>query len=333
MQAEPEMEIGMEKRKTGLERRNMWILLLLTGAVYFFLKYLVPLLSPMITAVLFVTIFGPFLHKLQQRFHIPRPLGAFFLLVLFLVGAGAIGWLLSSGLMGTLPKLLPKIREMSKIDPQILWEQIESKVLPGALVSSLPSLKCVVAVGGFLVAFVISVLFFAKDYDRIMNELLDREESYRLLEIVREVIHYIATYVKAQGILLTVNCLVCVSVLWAIGSKDGIYWGMLAGILDALPFVGTGIVLVPMAVVHIFAKEYAKAGVVGMLYAGCIFIRQALEPRLIGKEMGIPPFGVLISIYAGVGMFGVAGIIKGPLGLVILLKVYRSLRGGFLDRS
>ena len=66
-------------------------LLLLTGAVYFFLKVIAPLTAPVLTAILFVTIFGPLLQKLQRKLRIHRQVGA---LLLLLLACGILGVLL-----------------------------------------------------------------------------------------------------------------------------------------------------------------------------------------------------------------------------------------------
>ena len=50
-----------------------------------------------------------------------------------------------------------------------------------------------------------------------------------------------------------------------------------------------------------------------------------MEPRLIGRKIGVSPIAVLVSLYAGIRLFGVWGIIKGPLGFVLIYETYRSL--------
>ena len=109
------------------------------------------------------------------------------------------------------------------------------------------------------------------------------------------------------------------------GIQHGILWGILAGILDALPFIGTGCVLVPMAVVQVCYEKYGKAILCIGLYVVCIFLRQLLEPRLIGKRIGVNPITILLSLYAGIHLFGVAGIIKGPLGFILIYETWRSV--------
>ena len=119
---------------------------------------------------------------------------------------------------------------------------------------------------------------------------------------------------------------VLLAVLAVSGISQGVLWGILAGVLDALPFIGTGIVLMPLALVQLFQGSYGRAVVCLVLYAACVFLRETLEPRLIGKRMGISPIAVLTAVYAGIRLFGLWGIIKGPLGFMIIYQSWQSLQ-------
>ena len=122
----------------------------------------------------------------------------------------------------------------------------------------------------------------------------------------------------------------CVGLLAAVvltlcGIRQGVLWGLLAGVLDALPFIGTGIVLVPLGIQQFFAGRYVKTVFCLLLYVACIFVRELLEPKLIGKRVGVSPIAILLSIYAGVKLFGIWGIVGGPLGFVMIYQAYRSI--------
>lgn len=334
---------------------NRWVvLLLLTGAVYFFLEVIAPLTAPVLLALLFLTMFGPFLQRVQSRLKIHRQVGAVLLLLAGCILFGGLFWVLFSWGIGSLPEwtrglttveegLMELVRsvcgvaekagildadyleEMMKVRIQEGMNYLRMNFLPGLLTQSLEYVRLLAAAGGFLVTFLIATVLLAKDYDMFMNRMLDREDCHVFLEIICGIIRYLATFVKAQMVIIAVIGLAAAAVLWAIGIKHGILWGVLAGILDALPFIGTGIVLVPLAISRILAGKHWQAVICVILYIICIFIRESLEPRLIGKKAGIPPVAVLLSIYAGVQLFGIWGIIGGPLGFVIIWQGFRSL--------
>ncbi len=347
-----------ERQGTGMVEKwlknKVVILLLILGAVYFFLMYLTPLVSPILTAMIFVTIFGPLLKKIQAKLHIHRQVGAVALLVVAGLFLGVLLWVLVSWIMSSLPQWVEGLGVLEEqliilvdggcdvlenligIDSGYLENMILEKIregmtalgkqaVPGMLSQSLGYARVLAEVGGFLVTFIIATVLLAKDYDEIMNRLLDREECHVLLEVICGIIRYIATFVKAQIVIMSVIALLAAVTLGITGIRHGALWGILAGVLDALPFIGTGIVLVPLAVVQIFEGSYARAVACILLYVACIFLREILEPRLIGKRVGVPAIAVLLSLYVGIQLFGAWGIIKGPLGFILIYETYKSV--------
>lgn len=331
------------------------ILLLLIGAVFFFLKYVTPLIAPVLIAMLFVTIFGNTLKKMQDKFHIHRQVGAVILLFIATLVVVVIVWVLFSWIVGSLPGWIDKLdlieQEITvivhtgcevvgralRVDNIYLEETILGRlqegldyfrlqVIPGMLSQSFIYIKIVGVIGGFLITFIITTVLLAKDYDDIMNRMLEREECHVFLEVICGIIRYIATFVKAQLIIMSIVGGVAAVVLSVFGISQGALWGILAGIMDALPFIGTGIVLFPLALVQLLNGYYGKAIVCILLYVAAIFLRETLEPRLIGKRMGISPVAVIVSLYAGIRLFGVWGIIKGPLGFIIIYEAYMSIQ-------
>ncbi len=336
-------------------QHKLLTLLAIIGAVYFFLKYLSPLLAPILVAMLFVTIFGPTLKKMQKKFHIHRQVGAVILLLVAVTGVGLIIWILFSWIVGSLPQLLGRLDALEQqagtiihdicgavgrtigIDSVYLEEMLmghleeginylQEDAFPGMLSQSLTYVKAVGTVIGFLATFLIASVLLAKDYDRIMNNLLDREECHVLLEVICGIIRYIATFVKAQLLIMGAIAVLAAFVLAIVGIENGALWGILCGLLDVLPFIGTGIVLVPLAIVQLVYGRMGQALVCVILYGCCAFLREMLEPRLIGSRVGVPPIAVLASVYAGVQLFGIWGIIKGPLGFMIAFQTWKSIQ-------
>lgn len=339
-----------------IKQSQIAILLLLIGAVYFFLQYISPLIAPILCAMLFVTIFGPTLQKLQGKLKVHRQIGA----ALLLVVAGGIVlillWVLFSWIVGSLPQWISalgeagdyvgnalhvaceKISELVGIDNIYLEETItthvekgiadfQEKTLPGMLSQSLVYAKIFASIGGFLITFLIATILLAKDYDAIMNRMLEQERCHVLLEVICGIIRYIASFVKAEVTIMSIVAVVAATTLTISGVHHGVLWGILAGVLDVFPFIGTGIVLCPLAVVQLLQGSYGKAICCLLLYVVCIIIRECLEPRLIGRKMGISPIAILVSLYAGIQLFGLWGIIKGPLGFIIIYETYNSLEG------
>lgn len=326
---------------TDLSQSMIVRFLVLTGSVFLFLKYLEPLLSPVLLALIFVTIFGPCLKWVRDRFHISRQLGAVGILLISITVTVTLVYGLAGWMRTKLSDLIVDLEvggyfesfsqkggtSGAELVEQILYVLQENQVaIIQNLSSSLPQYFSKLAwVGGFLVTFFIAVFLLAKDYDEMMNALLEKEPLKPILEIVCGVLRYLSTYVKAQIVILTMIAVICGVGLALGGVKYAPVIGVMAGIMDALPFIGTGIVLVPTAVLSYFGGQPKVAVICLVLYVICIFTRQLMEPKLIGKQMGIRPLYILVSIYAGVKLFGVFGIIKGPIGFVMIREAWMHL--------
>ena len=68
-----------------------------------------------------------------------------------------------------------------------------------------------------------------------------------------------------------------------------------------------------------------KCGAVVLLYVGCVLLREFLEPKLIGKEMDIYPVVVLLAIYTGIQLYGLAGVVLGPLSFLLIREIWRKI--------
>lgn len=334
-----------------LLKNKFVILLLITGAVYFFLKYLSPLVTPLLLATLLVVVCVPVFDKIRKKIRLPRTLmmGMFMLFVVFVLG-GLI-WFLVAKVAACIPDVFHNLQgvesgitvfirnccdgiegrfgiDADKVENVIIEkvnvfiEHFQTNVMPGLFSESLSYAKYVVSVGAFLAVTAIAVILLVKDYDRIMASLRRNEESQWFLEIVWQVIHYIGTFLKAQLIIMLSVSVLSVLVLTIAGVDGSVVFGVLAGALDLLPFIGTGIVLIPLAIWQLLNGWYVQAIVCLLLYAGCAILREMLEPKLIGEKVGIYPIAILLAVYAGLQLFGVWGILKGPLGLVIICQVY-----------
>jgi sporulation integral membrane protein YtvI len=330
------------------------LLVIIIGGVYLFLRYLAPVFSPVLIAMLFVTMFGTTLQKMQKKLFVPRQVGAFIILLAFCLLITLILWILFSWIVGSLPDWIGRLDiwelELNTvvhnvcqllgrtigIDSGYLEDIILTNIaegidyfrrqsVPGVLSQSLAYAKGLIAFCTFFITFIISTILLAKDYDRIMNKLLDREDCHVLLEVICSLIRYIATYVKAQFIIMGTVSILSAITLWIIGVEHGALWGLLAGVLDALPFFGTSVVLLPIAVTQFIAGSYGRAVICLLLFAACTVLRELMEPRLIGSRMGIPAIAVLVAIYAGIQLFGLWGIIEGPLGFMVIYQTYHSI--------
>lgn len=329
------------------------VLLLITGAVYFFLRFISPLLTPVMLAGIFLTLCYPTFDDIQKKTRIKKQYMAS--AILLLIGAALIVlvWFCGSQLLRQIPVWVGEIDHLQEnmrtvvrqgcenvgrlfgIDTEklstalieqvdIFVENFEEQVLPGVLGESWGYILHLISIIAVLAVTMIATVLFARDYDAILSKVGAHRESRIILEIVLRVIRYLATFVKAQFLIMLTIGAVCILALSLVRVENGWIFGVAAGVLDALPFIGTGVVLVPLAIWQLIQGYYGKALICVVVYAVCVLVRQFMEPKLIGKEAGFYPVAILIAVYAGLRLFGLWGIIKGPVGLVMIKQAYEA---------
>jgi sporulation integral membrane protein YtvI len=92
-------------------------------------------------------------------------------------------------------------------------------------------------------------------------------------------------------------------------------------VLDALPIIGTGLFLIPMSIAGFFASDFRRGVGCLLLYVIIGIVRQTLEPRLIGRNIGLHPLATMMSMYASYRAIGLTGMIIGPILLLMIMTV------------
>ena len=100
-------------------------------------------------------------------------------------------------------------------------------------------------------------------------------------------------------------------------------WAGAVAIVDAFPVLGAGTVLVPWSLVSFLQGDTARAfGLLG-LYGGTALVRSLLEPRLVGRQLGLDPLVTLMALYAGYRLWGLPGMILAPILAVTAAQLTR----------
>ena len=99
-------------------------------------------------------------------------------------------------------------------------------------------------------------------------------------------------------------------------------WAVLVALVDAKPILGTGTVLLPWALVCLLQGESLRA--IGLLctYAAAFMTRTVLEPRIMGRQLGMDPLITLLAVYVGYRLWGFPGMLFTP----ILASAAKSLK-------
>lgn len=142
---------------------------------------------------------------------------------------------------------------------------------------------------------------------------LNSQKLRPMLDTLRNMKHTLGDWLKAQLKLSGVTFTLATSGLFLLRIAYAPLWGALIALVDAFPVLGTGAVLVPWSLVAFLQGDHLLAfGLLG-LYAAAAVTRTVLEPRLVGKQLGLDPLVTLMALYAGFKLFGLLGMILAPM--------------------
>ena len=303
-------------------RKEMVTGVMLALLLFLFLKYIFPLLSPFLLAYLTVYAFYPLLYKLEVKWKIRKTITMFLVLGILAIIILSLIWVIIAISGGSVEETLPHILEWKDRLFLTSGNAILHDLLPEILKNTVSYIQKVFPVLAYIGIYLIATILMAKDFDGLMSKVHKIGALDSFMDIVGKILRTAGMYLKAQMILIIIIMGICIAGFYCIGITSPILLGILAGILDALPFIGTGIVLIPTSLIFFLEREIMKGVICLFIYIVCIGVRELLEPKLVGKGLGILPVILLISIFAGIKLFGVAGIVKGPLGIVLYKNIW-----------
>lgn len=325
--------------------------------VWLGVRYLMPVLLPFALAVLLALIAEPLVGFFEKRAKLPRGvatgIGMTMTLVLFILAIMVLVSLLLREL-GMLAGVVPDLEDtaMQGMQSLQLWltglaDRIPKNVQPlvqrsvdglfsdGTAIIDQISVKLLGLASGILSRLPDSVLGFgtwllagymiSAKLPRIrlwLSGRMPRRWRENYLPALKKLKHAIFGWLLAQGKLMGITFLILTAGFFILQIRYAPLWAALVSLVDALPVLGTGMVLVPWSLASFIQGDSIRA--IGLLgtYAAATLIRQVLEPRFVGKQLGLDPLVTLFSMYAGYRLFGLGGMILSPLFAVTVTQLF-----------
>ena len=139
----------------------------------------------------------------------------------------------------------------------------------------------------------------------------------RLLTTLRQ-------WVKAQLKLSSVTFAIVLGGFLLLGVRQKLLMALVTALVDAVPLLGTGTILLPWTLVSLLSGEPVRAvGLLG-IYVTALITRSALEPKLLGRQLGLDPLAALAALYIGYRIWGFGGMILAPILTVTARELCRS---------
>ena len=151
-----------------------------------------------------------------------------------------------------------------------------------------------------------------------------------VLTIIRLVLVpvYVVLFVKGRKYAALITFLVALTGMLLLRIPHGPLWAGVVALVGAFPVLGAGTVLLPWSLICLLQGETARGiGLLG-IYAAAALTRSILEPRLVGRQLGLDPLVTLFALYAGYKLAGLAGMLLAPMAAVTIIG---ALSGGLSE--
>ena len=191
----------------------------------------------------------------------------------------------------------------------------------GNLAKQIPA----IVIGGFVT--VLSAYFFVADRESVLvwAKKVTPKAIYTRLKMAGS--HFkvaIGGYFIAQFKIMGIVCVILLIGLGLLGVEYAFVLSILIGFLDFLPFFGTGTAFVPWCIYTLLTGDYLRTLFLAIIYVVSQVVRQLIQPKLVGDEVGMKPLPTLVFIYLGYKLGGFLWMILAvPLGM-ILVNMYQA---------
>lgn len=338
---------------------NVLFYLVIIGMIAVGCKYVLPYLVPFLIGFCIAFILRKPIKFVHEKIHLKYSASAVFFVTLFylivgglitLLGFGLVSWCQSffeelpglyesyaKELITTLTKKVEAIIMQVNQNKELI-EQLKS--LEGQLLSAVGTVVSKIStilVGGVsnfatgipgffikLVLMIISTFFIAIDYEVIMN-FFHKQIGDKAAGLIKEIKEYlfgtVFVCIKSYAIIMGITFIELAILLTVIGVKNSILIAFCIAIFDILPVFGTGGIMIPWGVITLIMGDIKMGVLLLVVYLIVTVIRNIIEPRIVGGELGLHPLVTLVSMFVGVNLAGVIGLFGFPIVLSLLLHL------------
>lgn len=131
-------------------------------------------------------------------------------------------------------------------------------------------------------------------------------------------------FIGAQLTLITISSIIMYIGLLILQVPYAISIALIIGVVDLLPYLGVGAVLVPWIIYLFFIGNIHLAIGISIVYLIILITRQSIEPKLVATSIGLDPLVTLIALFIGLNLLGVLGFIVGPTVAVIIIALHKA---------
>lgn len=322
---------------------------------YTVLKFGISLISPFVFAFLIASILKRPAEFLSRKIRIPRKMLSFFLVLIFYSTVGVIIALLGVKLVSAISAILSSLpgiyenqlgpfltatldgiqRTVYRIDPNlaeaILAESFNQFVstlgenvtnISLSLVGSLSNIASSLPVFFIkILLMIISTFFIAIDY-QTLSAFVSRQFTKRGNEILYSIKQYMVNtlfvVIRSYALIMSVTFVELSLGFTIIGFENAVLIALVIAVFDILPVLGTGGIMIPWSIMTLIQGNYETGIGLIIIYIIVTVVRNILEPKIVGSQLGLHPVVTLMSMFVGANLLGVIGLFGFPITLSLL---------------
>ncbi|WP_341876072.1 sporulation integral membrane protein YtvI [Defluviitalea saccharophila] len=343
-----------QKHKPVIHRILILLMVILGG--YLFFQYVFSYIAPFVVAWILSSLIEPMVRWFHKKLKFSRGISSMLSIIIMLVFIGTI-------VTGIFMRFSEQAQEFAKALPSyydsfaytidnlrwkteslffglpiniqsLLMDNVDemirgfsNKLAPGVGKGSISFVAALPNALFFTIVTLISTFFMSKDREKIrafIERQMPKSWVIKMDIIRRDLFGALLGYVKTQLILMIFTSTICMIGLMILRFEYAFLIGIIIGIVDAFPVLGSGTILIPWAAYHSLTGDlYGAIGLL-IIYGVVVLFRQTFEPKVLGSQIGVYPLFTLMAMYIGIKLFGFLGIIIGPI-FVIFLKTMQKI--------
>ena len=350
--------MNMQELNPTVQRRKHFLIncayfVVIAAIILLVIRYALNALMPFVLAAISAAILRPVLRFLNQKLHFPQKATGVVLTILFYLCIACIAvvvvdraldagisfltslpTLWNNTLMPSLMRLsdafTAKLAEMNLEVDFSLGEMITSF---GSTITSLSS-RLVGMAGNFafslpsllisIIICIVSTLFMLFDWEKITGFIylqLSSRNSDLAQNVSRQSGSTIKQFILSYGLILLITFSELSIGFLIIGFKSPFLIAALISIFDILPVVGCGGILLPWALISFIIGSTQNGIGISLIYIFITVVRNIVEPRIVGKQVGLHPLVTLMSMVIGSSLMGGVGLFGLPIALAVINKM------------
>lgn len=342
--------LNIEKQRAFIIRFAYFILI--AALIFVGFKYILPLFMPFVIGFFIACIVRPMINFVLEKTKLNTYLISTVVLLLFYALLIALLTSFGATLIARISDMIFKLPDLYKytiepnldvfftkiaslapnLDDMFGWENLSQSIM--SLVASFSSnaLNIITSAAGkapaFMVKLIITIIasfFFTFDYKKIVNFVLDQfSEKNRdfILKVKSSSIVAVFKLMKAYAILLSVTCIELWIGLSILQVKGAFPIAVLIALVDILPILGTGSIIIPWAIISFINGNSPMALGLFIIYIIITVVRQILEPKVVGSQIGLYPLITLMCMFIGAQLFGIVGLFGFPIAATIIKNLH-----------